>query len=132
MAIFRENDGGRKRAGFHKEYSDCQVRSFAILTGMPYERAHAIYKKAGRENRERFNFDKIQLEKYGVKLHRDFKGDITLRDFLRIYSPGRFVLRAWGHVFAVIDGKVHDRKADRMPLYAEIQRSWQYSTEVLR
>lgn len=100
------------------ETNDCTVVSLAQVLDVPYEAAHeAMARLAGRENGKgaspfplAMRFPSVFVQ---VPLPRD--GDITLAEFCRVHSVGRYWVGVDGHQLAVINGKVvdHSRRVRR-------------------
>ena len=115
----------RKCAGFHDETKDCTVRAVSIALDIPYAKAHALLAKAGRPDRdgprsyifdafmEGLGFTKYEypvrcykVEKWYGTIER--RACITFKRWLLEHSTGVYVVDMRGHVFAVINGVVHD------------------------
>lgn len=98
-----------------KETNDCTVRSFAIVWGCSYDKAHAhLQKFAGRKHRRGLTCELVEranewcpktLMKKGpyTNTHR-----ISLKSFCEKHPVGRYWIGVAGHMLAVIDGVVHD------------------------
>ena len=100
----------RERQGF-AEKRDCSVVALSIAAGIPYDVAHGICKAAGRQNREGMYFIewcRTQATICGYKVTVVNVPRLTLAQVLRDFSKGRLICRKKNHVFAVIDGVVHD------------------------
>lgn len=92
----------------------CTVLALSKAKGMPFSEAQEFVAKLGRKPGKGFHFIKI-AEATGMKYHhlQNWKAKSGFRrcrvdSFLRENKVGRFVVNVPGHVFAVIDGKVHD------------------------
>lgn len=105
------SDAGRYVAGFTDERKDCTVRAASIALEIPYKQAHLEFALLGRKKGKGFSFSRyaassLRLAKVvGHKRCRVFGA-------LCRYNKGRFVCRIRGHVFAIVDGVVHDRLND--------------------
>jgi hypothetical protein len=110
--MFTQTDGGRGEAGF-VEKNDCCVRAIAVSTGLSYSESHELLKHYGRRDRRKFKFVNW------ICSMRDINGRVpvpvtvsigakTTGQFLKMKVSGRFIVRTRGHVFAVIDGVIHD------------------------
>lgn len=111
------------RANF-KERSDCTVRATALALGIPYEDAHQRLKELGRKNRAGCPFWEL-APKLGFEIRPDLSC-MTLAKALPQMQSGRFVVRIYRHVYAVIDGKpidMIDRKSgERIKMVYEFQK----------
>ena len=115
----------RKCAGFPDETNDCTVRAASIALDISYAKAHAMLAKAGRPDKDGpracvfSNFMKTlgyvkheyparycTVKKWYGPIHR--RKYITFKRWLPEHSTGRYIVDMRGHVFAVIDGVVHD------------------------
>ena len=125
-------DGGRLST-HPNERLDCVVRGFAIAAGIPYPEAHAMFKAAGRRDRCRTRntilnklmngFIKTGIN--GFKVSRAGDCGITVKRYITEHSQGRYLLGRRGHVFAVIDGVIHDLECD-LKLKAKINRAYRF------
>lgn len=106
-------DAGRVSEGFGSERLDCTVRSFAIVAGITYARAHAILKLAGRKDNHCYLVDKgIREHKFeGYRFKRVGYAKRTIQRFIREHPVGRFYCSLNNHQIAIVDGKVHDMSA---------------------
>jgi|APGre2960657505_1045072.scaffolds.fasta_scaffold05862_4 hypothetical protein len=100
------SDGGRKEAGFLNERNDCTVRATAMVMGVSYKAAHIKIAKLGRKERRGFYFSQI-AKNIGLEIRLEF-ANRTLAKVIPMLTCGRFVVHHRGHVFAVLDGVVHD------------------------
>ena len=112
MLPFQVSDGGK---GEIAERHDCTVRAVALIAAISYKEAHAILKKAGRKNGHTFKFiswvagygpiaDRLKVF-YTASAHNTH---LTINQFVKTNPKGRYIVRTKGHVFAVIDGMIHD------------------------
>lgn len=89
--------------------NDCSVRALSIAANLPYERAHDLFKAAGRKDGRRTDraASKRVYRQLGYQLvSRAWAPTVT--QFLAAYPAGRFICHRRGHAFAVVDGVVHD------------------------
>ncbi len=115
------------------ETNDCAVIALAHVAGISYAEAHAMFKLAGRKNREgttnRVIRDAclaqgaIKRFHYWSKPARICDGDYaswwrrgsnlspTLAKFLQQNPVGRFLVVKPGHAFAILDGVVYDNRS---------------------
>jgi len=110
-------DGGLAETGI-RETRDCTVRAIAIALNVPYMKAHSYLKAYGRRNRCRFNFTRfmhvhLQLGSMFGKKIIPFRVSVnTVNNLLAYWSKyqiqGTYIIECSGHVFALIDGKIHD------------------------
>lgn len=110
--VFNQTDGGRGEAGF-VEKNDCTVRAIAATTDMTYLQAHELLKYCGRRDRRRFKFVSWICSVRNINGRVPVPvtvsiGAKTTGQFLKMKMSGRFIVRTRGHVFAVIDGVIHD------------------------
>ena len=100
----------RERQGF-AEKRDCSVVALSIAAGIPYDVAHGICKDAGRQDGHGMYFVewvRRQRTICGYKVTVVNVPRLTLAQVLRDFPKGRLICRKKNHVFAVIDGVVHD------------------------
>jgi hypothetical protein len=110
--MFTQTDGGRSEAGF-VEKNDCTVRAIAATAGMTYLQAHELLKHFGRRDKRKFKFVNWICSVRNINGHVPVPvtvsiGAKTTGTFLKMKLSGRFIVRTKGHVFAVIDGVIHD------------------------
>jgi len=124
-------DGGRANTEYHcREIYDCTVVALANAASLPYKQAHDILQKSGREDGNTHWMEQglavYESEKFGDVI--SFKIDARLADFLREHPEGRFIVRKRGHVFAVVDGIVHEdiifSEISTLSRYNHILKSW--------
>ena len=113
---------------------NCTVIALAAVTGLPYDQAHTIAKKAGRKDDRGFQSSKLIKyfnTKFGRNQFRKIKrSTITVQKFCKKYPEGRYFVRKRGHAYAIIDGCVWD-KSDPKPL-ERIVEAWKFIGEVSR
>lgn len=100
-------DGGRYSAA-PGESRDCSVRATAVALDIPYHIAHAMFEREGREPQRRTKLGVSDRVLKGYRSHRYTRKRPTLARFIREHPEGRYIVRIRGHMFAVIDGGVHD------------------------
>lgn len=106
------------------EKADCVVRAMAVVTQLPYEKAHELVRLTmGRKPKQGTPTDNIhyamnRFEQEGMRVspnrvlnvrvmkNRRFR----LQTFINNNPVGKFVLIVRGHMFAVVDGVLHDNK----------------------
>lgn len=107
--------------GSSTERNDCTVKALSLmLPDKSYQRAYDILHKAGRMPGKRFNFRKwlYEQKEFAVTIihFNNEKGNrMTPAKFCQQYKAGNYILRIDKHVFAVIDGVVHDTSPIRRP-----------------
>lgn len=115
----------------HNENSDCTVIALSIVLAIPYDVAHSMLADAGRRNRRGFGLlswlrvrrevnhcgYKVttvscgRLQDAALRLARPWAASYTyptLAQVQRDFPKGRFIVRKARHVFAMIDGVIHD------------------------
>ena len=109
---YKKTDGGRTKEGFGTEVRDCGVRALACAAKISYSDAHDLAIYSGRKNRRRFNadqlYDDLGYQQVFTCNYRD-KKPITVKTAIEKYPKGRYILRISRHVFAVINGRIHDK-----------------------
>lgn len=106
---YKISDGGAVAAGFD-ERNDCVVRGLAIAARVPYARAHRLVAAAtGRRSRGRTHdfmgmMLRERLGQRGVELTKRY----TVAGFVKQFPKGHYLASKSGHVFAVVNGVVHD------------------------
>lgn len=103
------------------ESKDCTVRALTHATGLPYDICHAVCRSYGRANgRAMGKWFQTMLEaergiipafasKRFVRVFDRNRGQrATLENWTRCAKPGRYIVDIRQHVFAVIDGCIHD------------------------
>ncbi len=102
-------DAGRSAAGYLNEKLDCTVRATAAGLDVPYAAAHRLLKGAGRKDRCRFPFQ-TQYSKLGFEQYPGLSRLRVKAALAALPATGRFLLLVRGHIFAVVDGVVHDNQ----------------------
>lgn len=113
MIPFLQSDGGRVSSGFAYEDNDCTVRAISIAASIPYSTVHAVIAAAGRREGHSFPFvswmcGQRKLGSYGIRPCKEWIGAKTINQLVAKNLPGRYIVRIRGHVFAMIDGVIHD------------------------
>jgi hypothetical protein len=109
------------------ERRDCAVYTLAAVAGIPYADAHAALKAAGRRSKCRTKTRVMQaaLLACGLRVERRMYPRAQRRLVLDHVRPlGAFVARSTGHLFAVVDGKVHDCWPSQSPR-AALREVWE-------
>jgi hypothetical protein len=112
-ATYIDIDGSRG-AEFNREKLDCTVHAIAIAAQMPYSAAHRELELAGRKPRKGFStakfieFKQNRIANYAVLNVPLFAIRPTWDNVKHLTREGRYLVRVTGHVFAVIDGVIHD------------------------
>lgn len=88
------------------ETRDCTVRATAHCFDIHYVVAHARLSELGRKNGRGLHFSRV-VDSLGLVRRADLCA-MTLRKALPEMKSGRFICSVSRHVFAVIDGIVHD------------------------
>lgn len=159
---FVTNDAGRSKSKRPKQQNDCTVRAFALVMGIPYDTSYDLLRAAGRKASRAFDIEKycrshtydqptegrrwyFHLEKMGLYKGQRYGRATTkgatryrLMDFLKDNPTGQFMVGTAGHIFAVLDGVVHDdlpwHYEENRPVYCWVQARlaskplWQAST----
>ena len=109
-------------AAFEFENRDCVVRALAIAADVTYEVAHRICATHGRKpggttfrRTLRAAAAQLGLKPMDLGLTGGAPTKPTLAQFLRAHPTGTFAVRRAGHLFAVIDGIVHDNNRNTGP-----------------
>lgn len=97
-----------------KETNDCTVIAWTNVFDCEYSKAHSYLKKFGRPNRKGMYTKQIRaaLEactKAKIKIGPyDIKNKISVSNFVKKHSKGRYYVLVRGHAFAIKDGIVYD------------------------
>ena len=98
------------------EENDCTVRAWCNVFDAPYSNAHTWFKKFGRQNKRGMTRKQITTALEACKKAKIKKGPydknnrITVKQFLKKHSVGRFYVASSGHAFCIKNGVVHDWK----------------------
>lgn len=110
-----------------RERHDCAVYALAAAAGIPYADAHAALKAAGRRSRCRTKgrVMRAALLACGLMVERCMRPQTQRRHVLDHVRPrGAFIARSTGHLFAVVDGQVHDCWPNQSPR-ARLHEVWE-------
>lgn len=123
IAFFFFTDGGRAKYQ-PKESLDCSVRAYAVATQTPYNKSHRLFKDHGRKKRHttRHSVTRAVLQDYPLDRPKTRQ---TVNQFIKLYPQGRYIIGIRGHMFALIDGVVHDNQKPRFK--AIVQKYWKIS-----
>lgn len=99
------------------ETADCGVTSLAIAGGVSYREAWDILNKWGRDKGEGVNT--LQLEYAAQTINPKAKrfsavSKVTLGQFIKIHSKGKFIAYTKNHAMAVVDGRLYDANMTRL------------------
>lgn len=91
-----------------KEKNDCTVRALATALEIDYFQAYAMMLTVGRKGRKGSNglFEIMKI--YGKNHPRP---NMTVENFVRLVLSscgGNWIVQVRGHVFAVVNGVIHD------------------------
>jgi len=112
-------DGGWKESGI-ADANNCTVIALAIAAEIPYALADSIAAQAGRKRRRGVSMTKVALtaQKLGIVCrYKTHQGSI--KTFLKRKLKGRYICYIRRHVFAVINGTIHDSKG--LPPYSLVK-----------
>jgi len=107
----RLTDGGKASSKRPRQSNDCTVRAVAIAFGWKYDDAYDWLSAEGRECGRGFHIDEFLAERGARKMSFPaIKGQRRMNPaaFCKQFPNGRYICRVAKHVFAVIDGVVHD------------------------
>jgi hypothetical protein len=109
------------------ELNDCTVRALANATGLTYESSHELLAESGRKQYKGHYihtlYDAIVSKGVWVKDCAAGKvSTITVARFISENPTGSYICLIRGHVFAVVDGVVHD--SFRCRPGARVRRYW--------
>jgi len=113
--LFR-TDSGRGESKRPKQTNDCTVRALANISGQPYDECYDLLKERGRKCSRGGDFPNSRKddEALGIEfIWQSFpavkgKRRMNIGDFCEAHPEGKYIARTAKHVFAVIDGVVHD------------------------
>jgi hypothetical protein len=118
------SDAGRSNS-LYNEKNDCTVRAYALAANIEYKQAHANMFLAGRKCRRGFAIDKFYTEEFGKPLPRP---NMTVKNYVMyIAHTGRWIIEIRGHVFAVIDGVIHDEPNPDSNNERHVLQAWKCS-----
>lgn len=106
------DDSGRSKSTRPKQKNDCTVRAIALVRGMGYDEAYDLMAEEGRKCSKGFDIVKwLKKQSWAKKMaFPAVKGERRMNPakFCETYKEGKYICRVSKHVFAVIDGVVHD------------------------
>lgn len=103
-------DCGRKESGLN-EKNDCTVRAVAAALRTDYSTAHAMLAEAGRKPRRGIRFREPRVKSLGFVALPEYSCKTWKTVVKELPATGSFIVRVRHHVFAVVDGVVHDTAA---------------------
>ena len=111
--ILHYTDAGRASSGFAAvERLDCSVRAVAVALRLSYAQAHGKLKALGRRTGcKLYGTPAAFLDGLGL-IQRPDLSCRTVDKAVRYMTEGRYIVRIAGHVFAVVNGVVHDTRED--------------------
>lgn len=105
-------DAGRAASKRPRQKNDCTVRALALVRDLPYDEAYELLKDAGRQCSRGFVFATWISKQAGIRKisFPAIRGQrrMTPSEFVIKHPQGRYICKVAKHVFAVIDGVVHD------------------------
>lgn len=112
-----------------REHNDCAVIAVSIAARVPYKRAHAALRDAGRRDRAGTYWYQSEkaLRALGCTLEvieprkRD-GGQYTMKTIGGAYKRGYYMIRVRGHVAAMVNGEVLDWSEGRRHRVNQIVR----------
>lgn len=120
------NDGN-KNGRYQNETNDCTVRAYAIAANIPYANAHAELFLFGRKNRHGINFIPFARSKGWKEYPRP---SMEVDSYVKyIALTGRWIIAVRGHVFAVVDGTIHDTIRLSKLVNRHVTHAWRLDTE---
>lgn len=111
------SDGGRAVSRRPKQSNDCTVRAVAIALNMSYDHAYDLLAGAGRKCWSGFDVvGWLAAQDWAEKI--PFPAEKGRRrmnpaEFSKRFASGRYICRVAKHVFAVVDGVIHDSNEQR-------------------
>lgn len=110
---------------YRKDVIDCTVRAIARLFDTDWDTAYLRLTIQGYSNKSPFIDDKVwgqYLRDNGFKvrpLPDTCPNCYTVRDFANDHQYGRYLLKTYDHVIAVVDGDYYDTvdTGDDVPIY---------------
>lgn len=110
-------DAGRASSRRPKQRDDCTVRALAVARGLEYDAAYDTLAEAGRKASRRFDMvEWLNAQPWAHKISFPaVKGQRRMNPdtFGREYAQGVYICRTAKHVYAVVDGVIHDDHAPR-------------------
>lgn len=132
---WQRNDAGRSNSKRPKQRNDCTVRALALVAQIPYDEAYDYLAKQGRKCSRGAFFPKRRSNDSAFGLNfiwQSFPAEkgkrrMNIGDFCKAHPKGSYIARTAKHVFAVIDGIVHD--SGRQAPYRCVYGCWEVLTE---
>lgn len=110
--VWQPSDAGRSASRRPRQTNDCTVRALATVMGSSYDEAYEELKRAGRKCRSGFRLsDWLGAQAWATKIaFPAVKGQKRMNpsSFVKTFPAGRYIVKVSHHVFACIDGIVHD------------------------
>jgi hypothetical protein len=113
---YEYNDGGKSTSKRSKQNYDCTVRALAIYKNIPYDEAYDILKNEGRKSGSGFMLSEWLVKNGFIrKTFPAIKGQKRMNPatFCKEYKTGKYICKTAKHVFAVINGVLHDEWEQR-------------------
>lgn len=104
---FVHTDAGRSTSRRSRQRNDCTVRAYALCFNLSYDQAYEFLASKGRKSGKGFRIDPVLPNKISFPPVAGVKR-MTLANFCRLYSEGRYICKIAKHVLPVIDGVVYD------------------------
>lgn len=90
-----------------KDKGACSVNALSIVLDIPFTEAQALWAQAGRKRNK--GVPTLLVHKLpGLKFVPVIRSPKTIAKFVKMFPVGRFFVRKSHHMFAIVDGKVHD------------------------
>ena len=99
------------------ETADCGVTSLAIAGGVSYREAWRLLNNWGRNKGEGVSPYQLEMAAKGLNFNsKRFSalGRVTLGQFIKIHSKGKFIAYTKTHAMAVVDGRLYDANMTRL------------------
>lgn len=98
-----------------REHNDCAVKALAIAAEIPYDEAHALFKRHGRKNRRATPLNIILKATHEIRPNCDFKNirkpdgrKYTARTIGEALPKGNYMVLFRGHIAAMVNGCIED------------------------
>lgn len=116
--LYTYSDGGRAASKRPRQKNDCTVRAYAIAFGIPYDPAYDTLSDAGRKCSSGFDINEFlnnhpRAEKISFPAVKGRERMNPMAFYERFGDKGTYICRTAGHVYAVVNGVVHDTHAPR-------------------
>lgn len=107
-----KTDAGRVHSRRSKQVNDCTVRAVATALRIEYDAAYDMLAKAGRKCGQGFRLPKwLETQSWAKKISFPaVRGERRMNPvrFSQEFGKGIYICKVARHVYAVIDGVVHD------------------------